>query len=155
MAMKSKEIGAYSATEYTEDILKEAFSHINEKFISDLPEQVEEHVFSKKFHRKMKKLLRANQYFGGKIWMEKTVRFAFTAATVMICLFTLNQAAVQAFHFNLWEMVVTKTGAFVNIHFVNQSESAKKAEVVTKVVVAELSHHRRDIHLSIMRLWKI
>lgn len=130
MAMKRVLSKEYSTIRYTDDVLSEALKNINHKFMNELPDEAEEHIFSKKFIRKMRRLLRANQYFGGCLWLEKTARIAAASAAVIICFIGVNQVSVRAFDFNIWQAIVTKTNDFVNIHFIkdrNETETVQES----------------------------
>lgn len=126
------------ALQYSEEILAEAFANVNDKFMNDLPENIEPHLFSRGFERKMKPILRANRKFKGRIWMERTVRYASIAATMVVCLLAINQVSVKAFNYDIWEAVITKTKDIITIHFEKEIEEPRISGKGYKLKISNL-----------------
>lgn len=100
-------------------VLAEALKKYNNAFMEELPMVAEPHSFSKKFEKRMSQLLRANKKFGGRRWLERSVRYATGFAAMVVCLLAVNTISIHAFHINLWEIVVDSTGDLINLKFKN------------------------------------
>lgn len=98
-------------------MLTQALINSNKRFLESLPTDMEEHVFSKTFERKMKHLVTASKKYGSNLWLERFITYAAKAAVIVVCLITVNFVSVKAFDFNIWNVIITKTGEFLNINF--------------------------------------
>lgn len=111
-----------------EDILRKAFIKNNEIFMDNLPENVEIHAFSKKFEKKMARFITADNKFGGKMWLERSVRCISRLAVLVICFVMINFVSVKAFNFDIWQVIVTKTDEFIHINFTKNVSQKQDTE---------------------------
>lgn len=98
-------------------LLTQAFINNNNRFMESISSDVESHNFSRRFEKKMNHLISADKKYGGNIWIERFVRFSAKAAVIILCLITMNFVSVKAFGFNFWNVIIEKTGEFLNINF--------------------------------------
>ena len=123
-----------------DSILIQALKMDNDIFMDELPEIVETHNFSGRFERKMRHLIRANNTFNGKRWLEICTRYVTEFAAIIICILVVNIISIQAFHINLWEVVVDSTGDMINIRFRDNKESVSDKQEVAKNKESESIH---------------
>ena len=98
-------------------LLTQALTNSNNRFMDNLPTDMEIHSFSTGFARKMKHLVDANKKYGGKLWVERVVNYSVKVAIIILCLITINFISVKAFDVNIWNIIITKSGEFLNINF--------------------------------------
>ena len=111
-------------------LLTQAFMNNNRQFVESLPTDVKPHNFSKGFEKKMNHVIVANKKYGGNLWAEKVVRYSAKAAVIILCLLTINFVSVKAFDLNIWNVIVTKTSEFLNIHFEKSGDDVTEMENV-------------------------
>lgn len=117
-----------------EKLLAQALANNNSRFMETVSLGIEEHSFTNSFERKMKHLIDANKKYGGRIWLEKTIRYSTQIAAVILCFIAVNFVSVKAFNLNLWNMIVDATSQFVNITFDKQSEEKVCASEKLQIV---------------------
>ena len=109
--------------ELRDEILIEAFKMYNDAFIDEIQKNVEPHVFSGKFTRKMRRLIISQKKFGGRMWLARTTELVTKAAVIVLCLITINTISVKAFKFDIWKTIVTETEKYFNINFEKEKEN--------------------------------
>lgn len=111
-------------------LLTQALINSNNRFVENIPSEMETHNFSRRFERRMRHLILADKKYGGNLWLEKIVSYSVKAAAIILCLLSINYVSVKAFDFNIWNAIITKTGEFLNINF----EETKEDIIGTKSV---------------------
>lgn len=90
----------------TESELKEALKKYQEaklKEIDEMVDQMEEHEFSPRFQRRIKKLFRSERYFGSRITLGLVMRKVAMIAIILTSLVVAGQVSARVFHFHPWE----------------------------------------------------
>lgn len=127
---------------FNEELLTQAFINCNNRFMEELPESIEVHGFSRRFEKKMSRLISADKKYGGRIWLERFTTYAVRVAVIVMCLITINFVSVKAFGVNIWQVIVTKTEQFININFIEQenegSDISKKTRVFARMKIANI-----------------
>lgn len=92
----------------TEDKIREiirGYVSAEMEFLPD-PDTLPEHpLYSRRFNRKMKKVMRAGNYFGGHLHLYTTLSRVAAAIIIVLCLAVANQASAAIFGFNPWKEV--------------------------------------------------
>lgn len=107
-----------------DNLLTQALINNNNQVMAELPESTELHKFSRRFEKKMNRLISANSKFGGHIWLERVTRYVTKIAVTAVCLVMVNFVSVKAFDVDIWQVIVTKTSQFIHINFDRENESA-------------------------------
>lgn len=108
-------------------LLTQALINYNNQFVDEFPNQVEVHEFSRSFEKKMRHLISADRTYGGRHWLERMVRYTTKIAVIAICFVMINLVSVKAFDVNIWQVIVTKTEHFVNIHFAQKDKTPQES----------------------------
>ena len=90
----------------TESELKEALKKYQEaklKEIDEMVDQMEEHEFSPRFQRRIKKLFWSERYFGSRITLGLVMRKVAMIAIILTSLVVAGQVSARVFHFHPWE----------------------------------------------------
>ncbi len=90
----------------TESELKEALKKYQEaklKEIDEMVDQMEEHEFSSRFQRRIKKLFWSERYFGSRITLGLVMRKVAMIAIILTSLVVAGQVSARVFHFHPWE----------------------------------------------------
>lgn len=90
----------------TESELKEALKKYQEaklKEIDEMVDQMEEHEFSPRFQRRIKKLFWSEWYFGSRITLGLVMRKVAMIAIILTSLVVAGQVSARVFHFHPWE----------------------------------------------------
>ena len=90
----------------TESELKEALKKYQEaklKEIDETVDQMEEHEFSPRFQRRIKKLFWSERYFGSRITLGLVMRKVAMIAIILTSLVVAGQVSARVFHFHPWE----------------------------------------------------
>ncbi len=103
-------------------LLTRALINNNNRFMEELPDSTGIHKFSRKFEKKMHRLISADSKFGGHIWLERMSRYVTKIAVTVACLVMINIVSVKAFDVNIWQVIVTKTSRFIHLNFNMQDE---------------------------------
>lgn len=70
------------------------------------PESLPEHPpYSRRFNKKMKRIKRAGDYFGGNLRVYTTLSRVAAAILIVLCLVAANQASAAIFGFNPWQEI--------------------------------------------------
>ena len=74
------------------------------------------HEFSKRFHRKMKKIFWSEKYFGKHLHLAYAVRKIAAVVAIVAGLFAANQVSAKIFGINPWKYITSlSTSSFVSI----------------------------------------
>ena len=90
----------------TESELKEALKKYQEaklKEIDEMVDQMEEHEFSPRFQRRIKKLFWSERYFSSRITLGLVMRKVAMIAIILTSLVVAGQVSARVFHFHPWE----------------------------------------------------
>lgn len=90
----------------TESELKEALKKYQEaklKEIDEMADQMEEHEFSPRFQRRIKKLFWSERYFGSRITLGLVMRKVAMIAIILTSLVVAGQVSARVFHFHPWD----------------------------------------------------
>lgn len=133
-----------------DDILTSALKICNDKDMNSIPDIIDAHHFSRKFERKMEKVIRAHRSFWGSLAIEKVVRYTTRLAVVVVCFVLINVASINAFHYDLWNAAYKKVGEMININF-----SSNETEHVTmdtdtrlKIVSPPAGYEKKEEYFS-------
>lgn len=109
-----------------DNLLTQALINYNNHFVEELPDATELHDFSRRFEKKMRRLVSVNRNFGGHIWLERVTGYVTKIAVIIVCLVMVNFVSVQAFGVDIWQVVVMKTSEFINVNFQKNNSSKQK-----------------------------
>ena len=90
----------------TDSELKEALKKYQEaklKEIDEMVDQMEEHEFSPRFQRRIKKLFWSERYFGSRITLGLVMRKVAMIAIILTSMVVAGQVSARVFHFHPWE----------------------------------------------------
>lgn len=131
-----------------EKLLIEALKLNDEMSYGKLTEEVEPHKFSKKFEKKMNRLMRTNNYFGGHQWLERSVRYVATAAAVVACFMAVNFTAVKAFNVDIWQTVVEYGKDYLGISFEKNEYTEEKGSQNLRFDMAPEGYEKVDEEIT-------
>ena len=111
-----------------DNLLTQALINYNNHFVEELPDATELHDFSRRFEKRMRRLVSANRKFGGHIWLERVTRYVTKIAVIVAGFVMVNFVSVQAFDLDIWQVCVTKTSEFISIHFQKNNGAEQKTD---------------------------
>lgn len=97
----------------SDEVLIEALKQNNDRFMEELPDEIEAHAFSEKFEKNMNRLI--NQNSQAKVF--NFGKFTTRAAVIIFCLLSIHMVSTKAFKVNYWKVITEKTEEFINIGF--------------------------------------
>lgn len=110
----------------SEKTLAEALAHNNQKFMEQMPQVKNPHGFSAGFEKRMKPYLKAQKKYGGRIWMERVVRYSSVAAAVVLCSVSINFISAKVFDVSIWKMITGHKSGYTQIAFEKDSTSKEQ-----------------------------
>lgn len=113
-----------------DNLLTQALINHNNHFVEELPDATELHDFSRRFEKKMSRLISANRKFGGHIWLERVTRYVTKIAVIVAGIVMVNFVSVQAFDLDIWQVFVTKTSEFISINFQKNNSEEQKPDKI-------------------------
>ena len=104
-----------------------------------------DHVFSKSFEKKVKKMFWSEKYFGRRLHLGYTLRRAAVIAVIIAGLFSVNQVSAHVFGFNPWNTIMSyihenrmETKDYKNLTENDAAQTAqKKAKLKSPVTLPE------------------
>lgn len=111
-----------------DDILTSALKIYNDNAMNSIPDIIDTHNYSRRFERKIERIMRAHRSFKGSLKIERIIRYSTRLAMVIVCLMVINVFSINAFHYNLWDAVYNEVGDMINVNF----KSKETEHIVTK-----------------------
>ena len=118
----------------SDDELREALERYSDVYMSLLEIDkmlVSEHVFSKRFEKKMKRLLWSQRHFGKHIRVGYAVRKIAIAAGISLSLLVANEVSARVWGFGAWEIIrsLVDGGRGMRLEFHKSKEEGKEKEL--------------------------
>lgn len=125
----------------TDEMIKEVIrGYVNAEMelLPDTDKLPEHPPYSRRFNRKMKRIKRAGDYFGGHLKLYNTLSRVAAAVVIVVCLGTANQVSGTVFGINPWKEVTSifheDTGMEQRTYERNDSGNDGSAEKAVKPV---------------------
>lgn len=133
-----------------DDILTSALKICNDNDMNSIPDIIDTHHFSRKFERKMERVIRAQRSFRGSLGTERAIRYTTRLAVAVMCFVLMNAVSINAFHYNLWNAIYNKASDMINIGFAsNETEHAVvDTDTRLKIVLPPVGYEKKEEYFS-------